>query len=437
MKQIRWHLFTVLLSLALLIAACGGAAAPTATPMAEAPAATEPPAAMAEPTATTAAAATGSQTALQLLGWASSEAENTRLSQVVSTFSEQDEQFDATFNPVPEYDAALQNALAATPPDVFYVNADGFPNLASQGALASAGDIIEDPDDFYQPMLQAFTWTDGKLYGVPKDFSVLAMPYNTTMFEAAGISAPPTTWDELRDTLQKLKDAGQPPACIATTIDRWGVFALQAGGSFLSDDRATATFNSDAMKEGLNFFADLVNAGLALPPGQLDSGWCGEAFGKERASVTIEGNWMVPFMKDSFPDVKYEVAPLPAGPAGQGTWAFTAAYGYSPRSANPEGSRALIEYLTSKEGMAEWTGLGLAMPTRQSLAADWAKKFPELDAFITSAEFASVRPSAVGFPDVIRELEAQVDAVIAGTQTPEGALDQVQQIAEQTLERNR
>src|SRR5690606_8533257 len=131
------------------------------------------------------------------------------------------------------------------------------------------------------------------------------------------------TWDELQSALQTLSDAGLPAACIDTTIDRWGVFALQAGGDFLSDDRRTAEFTSDPMVQGLTFYADLVAAGLALPPGQLDSSWCGEAFGNERAAITIEGNWVVPFLRDSFPDVQWDAAPLPAGPAGQGTWAFT------------------------------------------------------------------------------------------------------------------
>src|SRR5690606_28735062 len=113
--------------------------------------------------------------------------------------------------------------------------------------------------------------------------------YNTAMLEQAGITAPPTTWDELQSALQTLSDAGLPTACIDTTIDRWGVFALQAGGDFLSDDRRTAEFTSDPMVQGLTFYADLVAAGLALPPGQLDSSWCGEAFGNERAAITIEG----------------------------------------------------------------------------------------------------------------------------------------------------
>jgi multiple sugar transport system substrate-binding protein len=430
MRKSMW-MATVLMLVALLIAACGGTTGTggtggdTASP-------TEAPATDGD-TGTDSGGDSGAEgeTDLTLLGWASSQSEDTRLNEVVGNFNTSNEQFNATFNPVPEYDAALQTALAGTPPDLFYVNADAFPNLANQGALAVVGDAVENPDDFYQPMLQAFTY-DGQLMGVPKDFSVLALVYNQAIMDEAGLSAP-TTWDEFRSSLQTLVDAGQPPACIDSTIDRWGVFALQAGGNFLSEDRQTAMFNSEPMKEGLTFYTDLVADGLALPPGQLDSGWCGEAFGTGRASMTIEGNWIVPFLGDSFPDVQWGAAPLPAGPAGQGTWAFTAAYGFSPKSANPDGSRALLGYLTGTDGMKEWTDLGLAMPTRQSLAAGFSEQFPNLTPFIESAEFATVRPSAVGFPAVIDELKAQVESVISGNQTVDGALDGVQAAAEGVL----
>jgi multiple sugar transport system substrate-binding protein len=83
--------------------------------------------------------------------------------------------------------------------------------------------------------------------------------------------------------------------------------------------------------------------------------------------------------------------------------------------------------------MKQWTDLGLAMPTRQSLAAGFSEQFPNLQSFVDSAGFAKVRPSAVGFPAVITELQAQVESVIGGNQTVEGALQSVQEAAEGVL----
>ena len=49
---------------------------------------------------------------------------------------------------------------------------------------------------------------DGEQYALPFTTSARALFYNKKAFDAAGISAPPTTWDELEADAQKLKDKG-------------------------------------------------------------------------------------------------------------------------------------------------------------------------------------------------------------------------------------
>ncbi|MFI6359784.1 hypothetical protein ACIBJF_46115 [Streptomyces sp. NPDC050743] len=42
---------------------------------------------------------------------------------------------------------------------------------------------------------------------------------------------------------------------------------------------------------------------------------------------TLEGNWLTGGMKAGYPNVKYTVVPLSAGPAGKGTLAFSQRWG--------------------------------------------------------------------------------------------------------------
>src|SRR5678815_376181 len=121
------------------------------------------------------------------------------------------------------------------------------------------------------------------------------------------------------------------------------------------------TINIPEALEALNFYVGLVRDGFAAQPSDLDSGWPGEAFGKGRAAMTIEGNWIVPFLHDQFPDLNYGISELPAGPAGQATMAFTVCYAVPADAAHPEASLKLVDYLTGAEGMKTWTDLGLAM----------------------------------------------------------------------------
>ena len=51
----------------------------------------------------------------------------------------------------------------------------------------------------------------GTLKSIPYQPNVFAYFYNVAIFEEAGVTAVPTTWDEFLDTCQKIKDAGYTP----------------------------------------------------------------------------------------------------------------------------------------------------------------------------------------------------------------------------------
>ena len=99
--------------------------------------------------------------------------------------------------------------------------------------------------------------------------------------------------------------------------------------------------DSPQVKQALQFVADMHKAGTAASAAKVGAGWGGEALGKGKAAMTIEGNWIVGAMKTDFPNVKYSVAELPAGPTGKATMAFSA--NSSPASA------ALTQPLTATE----------------------------------------------------------------------------------------
>lgn len=68
-------------------------------------------------------------------------------------------------------------------------------------------------DSFNQSML-ATCKKSGKYYAVPWDYSSKEFYYNKAVFKAAGITTLPTTYDELLNVCQKLKDKGYTPMAI-------------------------------------------------------------------------------------------------------------------------------------------------------------------------------------------------------------------------------
>src|SRR5207248_1358498 len=150
--------------------------------------------------------------------------------------------------------------------------------------------------------------------------STLGLVINTAMWSQAGMTNAdiPTTWDQLRATAQKLKDKGLLPIAVSPTHDRLDAFLAQAGGRIV-DSNGKPVANSTQNVAGLSYVQGLLKSGLLAYSSTLDTGWGGEAFGKGKAVMTIEGNWIEGALKSDYPNVQYKIVPLPAGPKGAAT----------------------------------------------------------------------------------------------------------------------
>ncbi len=379
----------------------------------------------------------GDVTELTLMGWSSSDAENARLQEMVDTFNEANPDLHVTLNQVPEYDTALQTAMAGgAPPDVFYIDSFRLPDFVAANALMPIGDQMDNPDDFIPNLRQAFT-IDGTFWCPPKDFSTLGLQYNTDLFDAAGLEYPNAdwTWDDLRSAAEALTDpdSGTYGLVLSADLARWIAFLYQAGGTVTDEGFTTMTLDTPEAQEAMDFYVNMVLDGYAAAPADLDSGWPGEAFGKGQAAMAIEGNWIVPFLEDQFPDVNWGVTELPAGPGGEGTMSFTVCYGVAASAPNPEASIRLANWLTGPEGMAQWAGLGLAMPTRESLREDWLAQYPDLQPFLDGAVNSFPWQFRPGFQDVMDTINAGLQEAFLGTTTSDLVLSQAQEVGNEVL----
>ena len=85
---------------------------------------------------------------------------------------------------------------------------------------------------------------------------------------------------------------------------------------------------------------------------QVDAGWGGEALGKGKAAMTIEGNWIRGALKNDFPNIKTKVVELPAGPAGKGTLLFSNCWGIAAKTKNQAAAVDLVKSLTVRRPAA-------------------------------------------------------------------------------------
>ena len=436
MRNVRTVTFALLIVAALLVAACGGT--PTPAPAPAAPAEQPTVAAAAPEVATEApAAAAGPKTELVLMGWSSSEAENERLQEIVDQYNAATPNVNVTLSQVPDYDTKLQVSLAGgSPPDVFYVNSFKFLDLQNAEALANGNDQVTDPADFVPNLKAAFT-KDGQFYCPPKDFSTLALQYNKDLFDAAGLAYPTAdwTWQDMEDAAAKLtnKDKGVYGMVVNPDMARWLAFLYQAGGSVYNADATKMTINSPEAKAAMDFYVGLVTKGYAAQSSDVSTGWPGEAFGQGKAAMVVEGNWIMSYLKDQFPDLKFGVAELPAGPKGKATMAFTVCYAAPASGKHLAESWDFINYIAGPEGMKAWTDLGLAMPTRQSLSAGWAEQYPDSQPFIAGAEYAYPWQFVTGFQAVLDTMNSGIQQAFAGLATTDQVLQEAETVGNQVL----
>ncbi len=351
---------------------------------------------------------------LAIYGWTSSPEEDSALSGLVKNFNTKTGA-KAAFLPQQEYDAALQAALASgAGPDVFYVDSFKMPDLIKAGALASVPTgALTDPNDIYPSLREVFTGADGKLVCPPKDFSTLALVYDADFLKSKGVN-PPTTWDELKAAAVKLTTDGRTGLVMGFEYPRVGTFMFQAGGAMTDSKISKMTVNSAENKAAFSYLSDLYKTKALQAPDEVGAGWAGEALGKQKAAMVIEGNWIVSFMKKDFPGVKAGFAELPSGPKGKGTFAFTVCYGVNKNSKNQAAAWKLVDALTNAEGSLNWTNAFNVMPAHASVADKWLAARPELKPFVNGAAYAHKFQFVPGFGDVQGEFNKGLKAVFNG-----------------------
>jgi multiple sugar transport system substrate-binding protein len=320
------------------------------------------------------------------------------------------------------------------PPDVFYVNSDQFANYAKGGSLYAYGDRISDSSDFSAQLRKSFTY-DGKLVCLPKDTSTLGLAINTAMWKKAGLTAAdyPKTWDQLAKVAAKLTKGGVTGLVTTNEYARLGVFLKQAGGWITDPGQTRMTADSPQNRKGLEFAKKMLRAGTMKYMTQVDSGWGGEAFGKGKAAMTIEGNWLEGAMKQDYPKVKYTVAELPAGPAGKGTLAFSNCWGVARASAHHAADVDLVKYLTSAKQQLEFANAFGVMPSRDSALKTYAEQHPESRAWVAGNAYAQGPVTVAGFDKVLAQFNTELNSLRTGD--PGTILSDLQRNGEQALKK--
>ena len=369
---------------------------------------------------------------VKLRGWGN-PVEKGLLQQVLKNFKQEYPKINVDYQVIEgDYLAAMTASFSARkPPDVFYVDSSVAPDWIDQQLLEPLDSYIEandfDTEPFFDPLVDTFRGPDDKLYGLPKDWSSLATFTNKQLVEDAGVDVP-TTWEELRSVAQEVKVPDGAAICLDDDWARWMPWVFQGGGSFLNEDKTEVTVDSPETKEAFEFWTGLYKEGLVATPEKLGVGWCGEAIGKKKSAIVFEGNWAVPFLDETYPDIDYAIHPLVQGEE-EANMAYTVSYSMAADSKNKEAAWVLLSYLVGPDGMKIWTSKGLALPSREDVDPVEGR-----EPFIDDADVAHGWQLAPKFTQVYDAANNELTNVVLGKKQIDEMLTKVDQTAQEAIE---
>jgi multiple sugar transport system substrate-binding protein len=374
---------------------------------------------------------------ITLAGWGASPEESELLKEVLADFEAKHPNIKVKHEVIADQymDVIKTRLIGGEGPDVFYLDAFEAPALIETGVLEPLDKYVTedfDVEDFEKPLLEAFQ-KDGKTYGFPKDYSTLALFYNKKMLEEAGVDIP-KTWDELIEVSKKLtKDSDVYGFGVAPELARLYFIAESTGGKVVKDNKAN--FASPEVVSALQPIIDQhLKDKTSARPQDVGANWGGEMFGQGKAAMVIEGNWAIPYLENTFPNLEYGTAEVPTINGKKGTMAFTVAYVMNAASEKKEAAWELISYLTGKEGMEKWTSKGFALPTRKSVAEKLGYDKDELRAaLVAGAPYATVWSNGTNLPIIVNNFNNQFISAFLGEQSLEDALKTAQEQANKEI----
>lgn len=315
----------------------------------------------------------------------------------VEDFMKKNPNYNVKIVSMANYNDKLIAAFAAgSPPDVFQINEYNAAQWAIRGFLEPLDRYISqskfDIGNINKKVLSIHRYK-GKIYGLPKDFSTLALYYNKDMLAQAGVAEPKRlTWDNFMSFGAKLakKDPSGKVTQYAINTDLSevfvGAFVGGNGGDIfdLDKDRFAGALDSRAAIEALQFASDLVfNYKLAYP-----ASWDTSPFEKSKMALMIRGPWQIPNYRKSLTKFKWGTTLMPYFKTPATTF-MEAGWAMGSMSKKKQAAWALLSWMGGYQGSKAMGETGYAIPAHAAAVKECKlDKDPYFAAFWDSADTA-------------------------------------------------
>ncbi len=352
---------------------------------------------------------------------------------IIPAFEQLHPDVDVQSVPVP-YDDLHQKLVTAVAggelPDLVRSDIIWVPELANLGVLVPLDTDMPDfqsyADQMYPGTLATNLW-DGHYYGLPLDTNTRVMMYNADTLAAAGLDAPPATFDDL--TADAAKFTGGDTYLFADNgTSGWNLLPwIWSGGGDVTDEGVTTStgyVNSPETVAAVQMLVDLHQQG-AIPDlilGDAGGTPTSEGLATGIYATILDGPWMFPIFADQYPDFQLLTAPVPAGAGGSVSVVGGESVVLTQSSDNKPAATEFMRYLLSKDAQLAMAGVG-QMPVVSALGDDVTSIHDYYGVFVDQLASARPRPQTPAWPQIDQVLQAQTQLAFRGDATVQEALD--------------
>ncbi|MGA6155612.1 extracellular solute-binding protein [Stenotrophomonas sp. NPDC087984] len=323
-------------------------------------------------------------------------------------------------------------------PDIAQIGA--YADYAAQGKLYRADEMLAIPTQagFITSIAHA-----GEVrrvqYGVPFVASARLLFYNKKLFDQAGISSAPTSWDELKAAAVRLKADGVkipyalplgPEECQAETM----MWMLSGGGGY-TDTNGSYTIDSSANIETFEWLRDeLVGADLTGPrsPARTNRQDAFDAF--TRGEVGMLNGHPTLMQQASGHGISYGTAPLPGrrgkSPSTMGVADWLMAF---KQNGHRTQIGKFLDFVYTEQNVldfvTEYDLLPVTTAVEQTMLGD--RQYKRLWRFLDELESAEFYPAdKTSWAEVSKLFKQKIGSTVAKGGDPTSVLGQIQREAD-------
>lgn len=335
------------------------------------------------------------------------------------------------------YQKIVTDLSAGQSADVIYGGTRWMPAFAAMEGLLPLNDYASEHIKLFHEPLQENVTINDQIYGIPRGFSTRTLIYRSDLIEE-----PPTTWDELVETAQRVQEENEDMygyaisgASHISTVEQYLNFVYQNEGDVF-DENGEVIINEPEAVEALEFYADLYREHELVPnPVEYNREELPTLFSQGRIAMYVIGPWGRNMMgaepdNEEFP---YDNALLPAGEKIANIFGSDSLM-ISNDTEHPEAAWAFIEFITQPEEQKMYDiEQGLVPIQQEEAEAEEFHEDPFFAKYVEMIEYGHQAPKPAAwepFQDIISQA---IQKTMDGTDAQEALDEAAEEIVNQQL----